>query len=320
MTCNYISEPCWSTCDIKLQPIPGYVEVSPYITNPSCLTKCYPAKSFVSSLLADYQNAGGICPDTWLDQKFPGLFPVSSQSCEREPDPCGGSFLKNGVCSDRTKQLLCSEQNTYQKLKNMTEQIRANCTLKQSIINTVERLTSAMCGKDLPSLVAYDSHPCFFENKKKKKNQTSRNKRKNKRNHRKKYKKGLKNKINKSETDNPIITTQCKLSATIVFEMTPIPGYWDDRQPETVICGASIGAFLIATTATAATSQASLIPLGLAPLGVAGEVGTAGMTMMTMTRGECGGPTRCVSSSGQCCGLLINISGAGIRFRCPASC
>ena len=68
----------------------------------------------------------------------------------------------------------------------------------------------------------------------------------------------------------------------------------------------------------AATATGSLLPLLLAPLGLVGVMGMAAISMMT--RGQCGGPTRCVSSSGQCCSLVINFSGFGMRFRCPASC
>ena len=69
------------------------------------------------------------------------------------------------------------------------------------------------------------------------------------------------------------------------------------------------GFALLATTATV-----PLLPSVLAPLGMVGVVGAAGLTMMSLA--ECGGPFRCVSSSGQCCMLLINLNGA----ICPASC
>ena len=81
------------------------------------------------------------------------------------------------------------------------------------------------------------------------------------------------------------------------------------------------GFALLATTSAALAgpaATASILPLLLAPLGVVGVVGTAGLTMMSLQ--ECGGPLRCVSASNQCCGLLISIRGANVRFPCPASC
>ena len=77
------------------------------------------------------------------------------------------------------------------------------------------------------------------------------------------------------------------------------------------------GFALLASTATVAAGQAataSLLPSLLAPLGLVGVLGTAGITMMAMT--ECGGPTRCLTSYGQCCFLLLSIRGAV----CPALC
>ena len=81
------------------------------------------------------------------------------------------------------------------------------------------------------------------------------------------------------------------------------------------------GFALLATTSAAlggTAATAPILPLLLAPLGVVGVVGTAGLTMMSLQ--ECVGPTQCVSASNQCCNFLINVSGAGVRFRCPESC
>ena len=77
------------------------------------------------------------------------------------------------------------------------------------------------------------------------------------------------------------------------------------------------GFALLATTSAALAgpaATASILPYLLAPLGLVGVVGTAGLTIMAMT--ECGGPTRCVSASNQCCELLISSGGV----LCPASC
>ena len=74
---------------------------------------------------------------------------------------------------------------------------------------------------------------------------------------------------------------------------------------------------LLTTTATAlggAAATAPILPLLLAPLGLVGVAGTAGLAVMAIS--ECGGPRLCVSSSGQCCELLISTAGP----ICPAAC
>ena len=69
-----------------------------------------------------------------------------------------------------------------------------------------------------------------------------------------------------------------------------------------------VGGPLIAVSGVALAATISAIASLLAPLGLVGDPA------------ECGGRTRCRSSSGQCCGFLINVSGAGVRFICPESC
>ena len=79
------------------------------------------------------------------------------------------------------------------------------------------------------------------------------------------------------------------------------------------------GGFALLTTTSAAlgstAATASILPLLLAPLGVVGVVGTAGLTMMTLQ--ECGGPMLCVSATGQCCFLGLNMRQ---NTGCPESC
>lgn len=312
MNLNYISEPetgitgltntnrgsdgCLSACH-------GLGVVShgnPFLNNTQCFGSCYPADHCLSALLDDYYNAGGICQGSFLDVYFPGLFPVSNKSCElygTDTDTHYDYDLKSGLCSEQTKQLIC-EQNCVHQLKPAncssanatassantthvgTDCRSSECFLETGIYNTVGSLIRSLCDHQT-------WRDCWVSSPTSKR---FRNKKKNKRNKGKKYKK--RNKIKQSKTDNPFII--------------PDPCF------EAEAATASVAAFPLVATALLA------IPSLLAPLGLVGMMGSAGMSMMT--RGQCGGPIRCVSSSGQCCMLLINISGAGVRFRCPASC
>ena len=68
--------------------------------------------------------------------------------------------------------------------------------------------------------------------------------------------------------------------------------------------------------AAAVTGGLGLGAAGIAPiLGGLGLVGAAGVGLMAMS--ECGGPTFCVASSGQCCFLGLNVRG---QRACPQSC
>ena len=131
-------EECWWSCGIQRVEdsfTPGLF--IPFIPDPSCLSDCYPADHCLSALLEDYKAAGGICRGSFLDVLAPGLFPVSSQSCElynpeEECDCTLNDFynnvctfeqtiaadcywlresdVKRGLCSERTKQLLTTDQ------------------------------------------------------------------------------------------------------------------------------------------------------------------------------------------------------------------
>ena len=222
------SAECWWTCHIqRIQDPKSPKIIYPLITNPSCLTDCYPADHCLSSLLADYKEAGGICRGSWLDVLAPGLFPVSNKPCELINCECtledfyndvctydemiaancylwDPSDLKSGLCSEMTKQLLSTDQqNCIQPLYNQ----------KDNIILTTTYLIRSMCDRQTWS--------AFFPasiGKRRVNINRSRNKKKYKRNKRKKQKQKLRNKFRKSTTNSrltPIELVQVMNGVTI---------------------------------------------------------------------------------------------------------
>ena len=131
------SEECWWDCHIQRverPELPG--KWFSIIPDPSCLTDCYPADHCLSLLLADYQAAGGICRGSFLDVTFPGVFPVSNQACELYEISWTGYDLRTGLCSERTKQLLSTDQQNC---------IHPLYSQKLSIFNTVDILIESLC-------------------------------------------------------------------------------------------------------------------------------------------------------------------------------
>ena len=158
------SEECWWRCNIQRveHPLrPGiFLKL---ILNPSCLSECYPADHCLSSLLADYQAAGGICQGSWLDLNYPGLLPVSNQACELfTPGDCDCTFedylnfvcteeetlaadcwwweyygfpVARGLCSDRTQQLLRDQERCIHPIWSE----------KLSITHTTHDLIRSLC-------------------------------------------------------------------------------------------------------------------------------------------------------------------------------
>ena len=71
-------EECWWTCDMQNFEDPLRVaKYFQFITDPTCLEDCYPEGHCLSSLLADFRSAGGICAGSFADLQYPGLFPGS---------------------------------------------------------------------------------------------------------------------------------------------------------------------------------------------------------------------------------------------------
>ena len=177
-------EECWWGCDIyRHENALGQGNWFTYFTDPSCLDDCYPADHCFSLLLDDYKAAGGICRGSWLDVTAPGLFPVSNKTCEllnESEDIWQGSHLKSGLCSERTKQLLTTDQQNC---------IRPLWGEKFSIFFTTDVLILSLC--DIETWKAWRVRPI----------KRSRNKKKNKRKMRNRNRKGM-NKIRKSKTDD----------------------------------------------------------------------------------------------------------------------
>ena len=117
------SPECWWTCD----------EEGQFFLPPTCLAECYPADHCLSSLISDYQAAGGICRGSWADVRFPGLFQVSNQSCEVDSEH--PHYVVRGLCSERTQELMKDQQNCVHQIFSQ----------KRSIYWTTRYLIWSMC-------------------------------------------------------------------------------------------------------------------------------------------------------------------------------
>ena len=134
-------EECWWSCEVRRVEEPFAPGIYyPLIPEPSCLSDCYPADHCLSSLLADYHSAGGICQGSRMDVIYPGLFPVSNKSCELyEAEDFYFDFeVKRGLCSERTQELLTTDQ---------LDCIRPLWNQKLSIFWTADFLIESLCGQ-----------------------------------------------------------------------------------------------------------------------------------------------------------------------------
>ena len=99
------------------------------------MVDCFPDEdNCLTSLLADYQAAGGICRDSWLDFEYPGLYPVSDQYCGIVEIT---HEVWTGFCSWRTRQLLSDRENCAKPLNSE----------KAGIYETVRFLIRSMCSR-----------------------------------------------------------------------------------------------------------------------------------------------------------------------------
>ena len=120
------SEECWWYCNTEIRELtwnPGEeLEWLVFITNPSCLEDCYPPDHCLSSLLADYKAAGGVCKGSFLEIKFPGLYPVSDKPCElyQDDDFYYDYEVQTGLCSQQTEELLLNQENCIYPLNSQT--------------------------------------------------------------------------------------------------------------------------------------------------------------------------------------------------------
>ena len=124
------SDECWWTCHSQLVENPSNPGLFyPFITDPYCLAECYPADHCLSLLLEDYKAAGGICRGSFLDKLAPGLFPVSNKSCElyvNDPNH-SETDLKEGLCSEKTKELLSglgNQEGDWRKMQKKRKHMK----------------------------------------------------------------------------------------------------------------------------------------------------------------------------------------------------
>ena len=126
-------EECWWDCGLQR------VDGDTYLLPPSCLADCFPTDHCLSSLLADYQAAGGICQGGYMDRNYPGVFPVSDQTCEFDVNQFGWTTLVRGLCSERTQELLQDQENCIIPIYSQ----------KPSIKLTTENLIRSMCDQQI---------------------------------------------------------------------------------------------------------------------------------------------------------------------------
>lgn len=152
-------EECWWDCHRERKQFPESPGVfTSVITNPSCLSDCYPADHCLNSLLEDYKAVGGLCKGSYLDTALPGVFPTSLEPCEFfNPDDCDCTCtfeeivssqcqvdccykfetdIVVGLCSQRTKQLLRDQENCVHPL--WSENFRL----------TIQNLVLSLCDYD----------------------------------------------------------------------------------------------------------------------------------------------------------------------------
>ena len=111
-----------------------------FVFNLDCLDDCYPPDHCLSSLLRDYNTAGGICRGGFFDVRYPGLYRVSNQPCEFFQDESNKVWdIKTGLCSSETEELLRDQKKC----------IRPLYTGEDSILDTVYRLILSMCRLDV---------------------------------------------------------------------------------------------------------------------------------------------------------------------------
>ena len=78
-----------------------------FLVPPTCMADCYPADHCLSSLLADYEAAGGVCAGFFGLLDFPGVYQESELQCEFD----NYGYPVRGLCSERTLELLRDQEN-----------------------------------------------------------------------------------------------------------------------------------------------------------------------------------------------------------------
>ena len=127
---------CWWDCQIQRLENPENPEqFFEFITNLPCLEDCYPPDHCLSSLLADYKAAGGICKGSFLDVNYPGLYNTSQDDCLLLQVDGLQTAIISGLCSEKTRELLVDQENC----------IRPLWSQKFSIFWTSNSLVQSLC-------------------------------------------------------------------------------------------------------------------------------------------------------------------------------
>ena len=126
---------CWWDCQVQVIEglwRPG--EYRSYLENIDCLEDCFTPGHCLRSLLDDLRSAGGICKDSFINIVYPDWLPVSNKSCEVDQ----GFFLKKGLCSQKTENLLRNQKNCIHPLWSS----------KTEIFRSINSLIWSLCTGD----------------------------------------------------------------------------------------------------------------------------------------------------------------------------
>ena len=124
------SDECWWKCQIADQS--DSFSAQTFFVPPTCMADCFPDDHCISSLLADYEAVGGVCPGYFGNDLYPGVYQESDQQCEF--DDYG--FVVRGLCSLRTLELLRDQENCVIPI----------FSLKRGIYFTIRIMILSMCG------------------------------------------------------------------------------------------------------------------------------------------------------------------------------
>ena len=115
------TDTCWQDC--------VGVGALNMVSNPSCLSDCFPPDHCLTSLVRDFTAAGGVCPDSYVDRYYSDLWPTSSRSClylrdgDTNFDVTDRYRIRTGVCSPQTELALQDQENCVKPLFSQREDI-----------------------------------------------------------------------------------------------------------------------------------------------------------------------------------------------------
>ena len=99
------------------------------LSNPFCLHDCFPPSHCLSLLVRDFSVAGGVCPGSYVDKYYSGLWPTSRRSCQYLEEGDGyydkedQYRIKTGVCSAATEMALRDQENCVKPIFSQREDI-----------------------------------------------------------------------------------------------------------------------------------------------------------------------------------------------------